>query len=421
MSGIRRLETDGIGCSPEEQTETADEHGGQWVADTLCDAYFIKKEEKCNCKENAEYCNKELFCQHLGHCQTNPCQNGGKCVEQLQDYRCICQPEWQGKTCLERTPECCLSSDCSDYRGRIAKTETGRDCQPWNSENPHKKEPALKSEMDSGELPLLTENFCRNAEGHTTAWCYTMDENTRWENCKIPRCSDIPFTFDLALGTCNQEDSGSSARVSIRLYDDDGGVCQVDNINNEYISGNTEHIYTQLGCREKLGQIVAAAFIGQRKFTDRLCLDNVTVTTREGSFAWQNNGEDFWVAETWKTLRLDKDDCATNPCLNDGNCVDKLDGFFCECQDGWEGVNCGSKPLEPTPELPLRLIDIHGEEIDGIKSWGLVQVFFDGRWGTVCDDYLEDDEEMKQKVGDVICRQLGNPNGGRVQRYWWEW
>merc|ERR1719411_490711 len=217
LSGVNRLETDGIGGDPEEQTETANEHGGQWVADTLCDAYFMKKEEKCNCKENAEHCNQELFCHHIDHCAANPCQNGGKCVDLEDDYTCECQPGWVGKKCEE-----------------------------------------------------------------------------------------------------------------------------------------------------------------------------------------------------------DQDDCATNPCLNDGNCVDKLDGYICKCQEGWEGANCGSKRLEPTPGLPLRLINIHGEETDGKENWGLVQVFFDGQWGTVCDDYIEREKEQ-QKVGDVICRQLGTPNGGRVERFWWEW
>jgi len=85
--------------------------------------------------------------------------------------------------------ECCLSSDCSDYRGRIAKTVSGKDCQAWSSEKPHKKKKALKSKMDSGELPMLTENFCRNPNGHKTTWCYTVDPDTRWENCNIHRCS----------------------------------------------------------------------------------------------------------------------------------------------------------------------------------------------------------------------------------------
>ena len=47
-----------------------------------------------------------------------------------------------------------------------------------------------------------------------------------------------------------------------------------------------------------------------------------------------------------KIISADKDDCATNPCVNGGNCEDKLNGYFCKCEDGWEGVNCGSSESE---------------------------------------------------------------------------
>jgi len=95
--------------------------------------------------------------------------------------------------------ECCASSDCSDYRGRIAKTVTGRDCQPWDSEEPHDIQPSIKSRMDLGELSMLTENFCRNPNEHSTAWCYTMDEDKRWEDCGIPSC---PETLNKGVNSC---------------------------------------------------------------------------------------------------------------------------------------------------------------------------------------------------------------------------
>jgi len=118
------------------------------------------------------------YCRNADH---EP--DGAWCYTMDKDTR------WEYCGISDECPECCLSSDCSDYRGRIAKTESGKDCQAWSSEKPHKKQAALKSKMDSGELPMLTENFCRNANGHETTWCYTVDPDTRWENCNTPRCS----------------------------------------------------------------------------------------------------------------------------------------------------------------------------------------------------------------------------------------
>ena len=47
----------------------------------------------------------------------------------------------------------------------------------------------------------------------------------------------------------------------------------------------------------------------------------------------------------------------------------------------------------------LRLVDNSGNS-DGV-SGGRLEVFFNGEWGTVCDDLFDENE------ADVACRQLG--------------
>ena len=37
---------------------------------------------------------------------------------------------------------------------------------------------------------------------------------------------------------------------------------------------------------------------------------------------------------------LDIDDCATNPCQNGGSCTDQINGYTCNCVDGYDGTNC---------------------------------------------------------------------------------
>ena len=36
----------------------------------------------------------------------------------------------------------------------------------------------------------------------------------------------------------------------------------------------------------------------------------------------------------------DIDDCAESPCLNEGECVDEVTSYQCECKPGFEGKNC---------------------------------------------------------------------------------
>jgi len=94
-------------------------------------------------------------------------------------------------------PECCLSPNCSEYRGRLAKTESGIDCQAWSPSIPPQYHP---NRYDPKKFPMLAGNFCRNPNGYEAPWCYTTDINTRWEKCKIPRCQSVPDSSFLDNG-----------------------------------------------------------------------------------------------------------------------------------------------------------------------------------------------------------------------------
>uniref|UniRef100_A0A3Q2ZA38 Kringle domain-containing protein n=1 Tax=Kryptolebias marmoratus TaxID=37003 RepID=A0A3Q2ZA38_KRYMA len=64
---------------------------------------------------------------------------------------------------------------CMAYRGTIAVTESGKTCQSWSAQTPH------KHNRTPDNYPSLENNYCRNPDNERKPWCYTTDPETRWE------------------------------------------------------------------------------------------------------------------------------------------------------------------------------------------------------------------------------------------------
>ena len=49
----------------------------------------------------------------------------------------------------------------------------------------------------------------------------------------------------------------------------------------------------------------------------------------------------FLLLKTGVNCEENIDDCLNNPCLNNGKCVDKINGYECNCDEtGFNGKNC---------------------------------------------------------------------------------
>lgn len=74
----------------------------------------------------------------------------------------------------------------ASYRGKVSYTKSGRKCQKWTSQKPHKHTRTPGKRKGRG---LGAHNFCRNpTDDHAGVWCYTVDRRKRWEPCAIPSC-----------------------------------------------------------------------------------------------------------------------------------------------------------------------------------------------------------------------------------------
>ena len=72
----------------------------------------------------------------------------------------------------------CITGDGKAYAGHESKTRSGKTCLAWNVQTPHKH-----TNSHVGE-----HNHCRNPDREAKPWCYTPDEDTRWEFCDIKDC-----------------------------------------------------------------------------------------------------------------------------------------------------------------------------------------------------------------------------------------
>ncbi|XP_035682841.1 plasminogen-like [Branchiostoma floridae] len=110
----------------------------------------------------------------------NYCRNPGGDVGTIWCY--TMDPDTRWDYCIHPAcPFVCIGSSAgSDYRGNVSVTISGKTCQRWDVNFPH------KYTFLPEDYPELVENYCRNPDGQPGPWCYTTDPNTRWKFCCNP-------------------------------------------------------------------------------------------------------------------------------------------------------------------------------------------------------------------------------------------
>jgi hypothetical protein len=82
--------------------------------------------------------------------------------------------------------ECKTTEKGEEYNGTTSTTVHGYTCQKWTSQSPHKHDEWKVFPDGSAEA---AGNYCRNPDGSgDEPWCYTTDEDTRWDYCDIALC-----------------------------------------------------------------------------------------------------------------------------------------------------------------------------------------------------------------------------------------
>ncbi|CAB1341242.1 unnamed protein product, partial [Coregonus sp. 'balchen'] len=90
---------------------------------------------QCSCAEGYS----GVSCERAEHaCLSNPCSNGGSCVETSQGYDCVCGAGWGGPSCSINVDECSPNpcnhgGTCQDlvnaYKCHCPPQWTGKTCR----------------------------------------------------------------------------------------------------------------------------------------------------------------------------------------------------------------------------------------------------------------------------------------------------
>lgn len=145
-------------------------------------------------------------------------------------------------------PQCseveCVSCNGEKYRGPIDHTESGRECQRWDLDMPHRHTFQPKRYPGKG----LSDNYCRNPDGRQRPWCYTTDPNVPWEYCRIKECENKTLSEDQTTLHCYRG-RGEGYRGNVGVTPG-GLICQRWDVQHPHNHSFTPQNYRCKGLQE---------------------------------------------------------------------------------------------------------------------------------------------------------------------------
>ncbi|KAG9342195.1 hypothetical protein JZ751_016697 [Albula glossodonta] len=290
--------------------------------------------------------NVELGCLSDDTCQVEPCQNGGECTVTWNDFVCSCLVQFTGRTCETRV--WCFSDPCV-MGGRCRDLPDGYEClsnATFGSDALRfKAEGSLVAPVTSVSMELRT----RTAEGvvlraELGAELFSVGLQNSSLLVRVRQANSVEA---LSFASRRPVADGSWHRVRVSMVDapHQGAGSTPSSFSSPWVitvdgwSEGTSHVpFSSLDFLGSAPVLVAEEFVG--------CLGNVRVGGIYLPFV-----DDGQPPQPFRFIRVDEGKdvqlgcmghpvCLSQPCQNEGTCMDLFNQLSCSCAPGWEGPFC---------------------------------------------------------------------------------
>ncbi|XP_053401382.1 uncharacterized protein LOC123549404 isoform X2 [Mercenaria mercenaria] len=314
----------------------------------------------------------------VNECESNPCNNGGTCVDGVNKFTCTCVPGFTGETCEEGIDEC--NSNPCQYNGVCEDRINGYTCTCVAGIAGNNCEINID---DCESDPCMNGSTCNDQVSDYTCECvpgYT-DKNceTNINECESNPCENGGTCTDgINIYTCECKPgyTGDNCQIDIDECSSDpcvNGDC-TDAV-NEYTC-SCQVGWTGINCDQNVNDCA-----GNPCKNGATCTDEVNSYTCTCVAGWTGPNCDSNI-----------DDCKPNPCKNNADCTDRVDDYTCSCEAGWTGKDCDENIDDCAPN-PCK----NGACTDVVNGYTCACVA--GWTGKDCDENIDECESNPCKHG----------------------
>ncbi|XP_073250639.1 uncharacterized protein [Porites lutea] len=337
----------------------------------------------CTCKVG--YAGDGKTCQDVNECQTGSysCHAQGQCVNVPGSYSCKCLPGYtgDGKSKCE-VPTMTATSSCSNLLMRDSSKPSGMIYSTHRYRGP-----TYSSNMD------CRWNLTSNAVIELLFYYFTTQSSADYVRVYDGDSISAPLIGEFSGSSLPAPITSSSTKLYVRFTSD--GSSEYRGFNARY------RAVTSGSVRLKDGTILAGRvevfYDGQwgTVCDDAWDINDANVVCRQLDLSQS-------ATNAWSSAYYGQ---GSGPIWIDDVACSGNESHIYDCRHrGWGNNNCThSRDASLQCSANIRLVN-------GSVNYGRVEVYHNGRWGTVCDDY------WGTKDAHVVCRQLGFPSASSAPR-----